>query len=176
MSPACVSHHYSDAIMGVMASQISSLPIVLLNRLFSGDQTKHQNYASLAFVRGIQRWPVNSPHKWPVTRKMFPFDDVIMTQTAIWVDPTLAQCRHCRPDVEPASAQLIDVWQKNYIFCRFSIYHGPIQHGIVYNTTTTRVEWHCSVIELIKDTTYLALMDELWDVYWQDFMRKLAVL
>ena len=24
------------------------------------------------------RWPVNSPHKWPVTRKMFPFDDVIM--------------------------------------------------------------------------------------------------
>ena len=30
------------------------------------------------FVRGIHRSPVNSPHKWPVTRKMFPFDDVIM--------------------------------------------------------------------------------------------------
>ena len=39
---------------------------------------KHQRSASLAFVRGIHRWPVNSPHKWPVTRKMFPFDDVIM--------------------------------------------------------------------------------------------------
>ena len=38
----------------------------------------HQSSASLAFVRGIHRWPVNSPHKWPVTRKMFPFDDVIM--------------------------------------------------------------------------------------------------
>ena len=34
--------------------------------------------ASLAFVRGIHRGPVNSPHKWPVTGKMFPFDDVIM--------------------------------------------------------------------------------------------------
>ena len=33
---------------------------------------------SLAFVRGIHRGPVNSPHKWPVTRKIFPFDDVIM--------------------------------------------------------------------------------------------------
>ena len=41
------------------------------------DQRKHQSSASLAFVRGIHRWPVNSPHKWPVTRKMFPFDDVI---------------------------------------------------------------------------------------------------
>ena len=51
----------------------------LLNRLFSGDQRKHQSSASLAFVRGIHRGPVNSPHKWPVTRKMFPFDDVIMS-------------------------------------------------------------------------------------------------
>ena len=42
------------------------------------DQRKHQSYASLAFVRGIHRGPVNSPHKSPVTRKMFPFDDVIM--------------------------------------------------------------------------------------------------
>ena len=42
------------------------------------DQRKHQSFALLAFVRGIHRGPVNSPHKWPVTRKMFPFDDVIM--------------------------------------------------------------------------------------------------
>ena len=39
---------------------------------------KHQNSASLAFVRGIHRWPVNSPHKWSVTRKMFPFGDATM--------------------------------------------------------------------------------------------------
>ena len=50
----------------------------LLNRLFVRRSRKHQSSASLAFVRGIHRGPVNSPHKWPVTRKMFPFDDVIM--------------------------------------------------------------------------------------------------
>ena len=42
------------------------------------DQRKHQSSAWLAFVRGIHRGPVNSPHKWPATRKIFPFDDVIM--------------------------------------------------------------------------------------------------
>ena len=42
-------------------------------------QRKHQSSASLACVWGIHRGPVNSPHKWPVTRKMFPFHDVIMT-------------------------------------------------------------------------------------------------
>ena len=47
--------------------------------VYSGaDQRKYQSSASLAFVRGIHRWPVNSPHKWPVTREMFPFDDVII--------------------------------------------------------------------------------------------------
>ena len=50
----------------------------LLNRLSYANQRKHQSSASLAFVRGIHREPVNSPHKWPVTRKMSPFDDVIM--------------------------------------------------------------------------------------------------
>ena len=33
---------------------------------------------SVAFVKGIHKWPVDSTHIWPVTRKMFPFDDVIM--------------------------------------------------------------------------------------------------
>ena len=53
--------------------------------VYSGtDQRKHQSSASLAFVRGIHRSPVNSPHKWPVTRKMFPFDDVIMDVLCWW--------------------------------------------------------------------------------------------
>ena len=64
--------------MGTMASQITSL-IIVYSTVYSGaDQRKHQSSASLAFVRGIHRWPVNSPHKWPVTRKMFPFDDVML--------------------------------------------------------------------------------------------------
>ena len=70
---------YDNAvIMGTMASQITSLMIVYSIVYSGADKRKHQSSASLAFVRGIHRWPVNSPHKWPVTRKMFPFDDVIM--------------------------------------------------------------------------------------------------
>ena len=61
-----------------MASQITSLTMVYSTVYSGADQRKHQSSASLAFVRGIHRWPVNFPHKGPVTRKMFPFDDVIM--------------------------------------------------------------------------------------------------
>ena len=64
--------------MGTEASQITSLTIVYSTVYSDADQNKHQSSASLAFVRGIHRGPVNSPHKGPVTRKMFPFDDVIM--------------------------------------------------------------------------------------------------
>ena len=70
--------HYDDVIMDAIASQITSLTIVYSIVYSDADQRKHQSSASLAFVRGIHRGPVNSPHKWPVTRKMFPFDDVIM--------------------------------------------------------------------------------------------------
>ena len=64
--------------MGVMASQITNLAIVYSTVYSDVDQRKHQSSASLAFVWGFHRWPVNSPQKWPVTQKMFPFDDVIM--------------------------------------------------------------------------------------------------
>ena len=70
--------HYNDVIMSAIASQITSLTIVYSIVYLDADQTKHQSSASLAFVRGNNRGPVNSPHRWPVTRKMFPFHDVIM--------------------------------------------------------------------------------------------------
>ena len=61
-----------------MASQITDV-LNVCSIVYSGtDQRKHQSSASLALVRGIHRWPVNSPHKEPVTWKMFPFDDVII--------------------------------------------------------------------------------------------------
>ena len=70
--------HYSDVIMGAMASQITNLTIAY-SSIYSGTgQRKHQSSASLALVRGIHRWPGNSTHTWPVTRKLFSFDDVIM--------------------------------------------------------------------------------------------------
>ena len=70
--------HYDDVTMSPMASQITGLTIVYLTVYSGADQRKHQSSASLAFVRGIHRWPLNSPHKGPVTRKMFPFVGVIM--------------------------------------------------------------------------------------------------
>ena len=73
-----VVYHYSDVIIMAMASQITGVSIVYSTVCSGANQRKHQSSASLAFVRGIHRWPVNSPHKGPVTRKMFPFDDVIM--------------------------------------------------------------------------------------------------
>ena len=91
------NNHYSDVIMGAMAFQITSLTIVY-STIYSGtDQRKHQSSASLAFERGIHRCPVNSPHKGPVTRKMFPFNDVIMcSETIVRTDvETLTNaCRH----------------------------------------------------------------------------------
>ena len=66
--------------MGAIASQITSLTVVYLIVYSDADQRRRQSSASLAFVWGIHRGPVTSPHKWPVTQKiiMFPFDDVIM--------------------------------------------------------------------------------------------------
>ena len=70
--------HYNDVIMSTMSSQITSLTIVY-STVYSGVyQRRHQSSASLAFVWGIHRWPVNSPHKCSVTRIMFPLDNVIM--------------------------------------------------------------------------------------------------
>ena len=76
--------HYNDVIMGATASQITSLTIVYSIVYSDSDQRKHQSSTSLAFVWGIHRGSVNSPHKWPVTRKMFPFDDVIMIKDDYW--------------------------------------------------------------------------------------------
>ena len=64
--------------MGKIASQITSLTIVYSTVYSDADQRKLHSSASLAFVRRIHRGPVNCPHKWPVTRKIFPFDGVIM--------------------------------------------------------------------------------------------------
>ena len=84
--------HYDDVIMTMLASQITSLTVVY-SIVYSGvNQRKHQSSASLAFVREIHRGPVNFPHKWPVTRKMFPFDDVIMYRLLIYRYSKMLKC------------------------------------------------------------------------------------
>ena len=80
---------YCDVIMGLVAFQITSPTIVYSTVYSDADQRKHHSFTSLAFVQGIHRGPVNSPHKWQVTWKMFPFDDVIMWWAHKW---NLAKC------------------------------------------------------------------------------------
>ena len=91
-----LTKHYNDVTMSKIASQITSLAIVYSTVYSDPGQTKHQSSASLAFVRGIHRGPVNSSHKWPVTRKMFPFDDVIMIWGCIRcpLNPTFLDDNH----------------------------------------------------------------------------------
>ena len=71
-------YRYNDVIMSAIAYEITGVSIGCSAVCSGADQNKHQSSASLVFVRGFYRWPVSSPHKSPVTQKMFPFDDVIM--------------------------------------------------------------------------------------------------
>ena len=79
-------------IMSAVKSQITSVSIVYSLVCSDADKKNHQSSASLAVVRGIHRWPMNSPHKGPVTRKMFPFDDVIMYKMSFFSPKP--QCAH----------------------------------------------------------------------------------
>ena len=113
-----VTIKYCDVIMGTMASQITSLTIVYSNVHSGPDQRKHQSSTSLAFVWGIPRWPVNSPCKWPVTRKMFPFDDVIMTKKC--------QPRTCRSGASP-----VDTWSNKNVVITSKRRHNVISTSYV---------------------------------------------
>ena len=75
--------HCNGVIMSAMASQITGVSIVCSTIYSGADQRKHQSATSRAFLRGIHRWPGNSPNKRPVTRKMFPSDDIIMLKVVI---------------------------------------------------------------------------------------------
>ena len=121
------STHYGDVIMNTMASQITSLAIVYLTVYSGADQRKHQNSASLDSVRGIHRWPVNFLHKGPVTRKMFPFDDVIMrwwAQNVPWgsaASPGYQQPRHW-------------LWRINGVVSSMRKYSNCLRYFIEENT------------------------------------------
>ena len=96
--------YYNDIIMSVMASQTTGVLIVYPTNCSDADQRRHQSSTSLAFVWGPRWWLVNSQHKGPVTRKMFTFDDVIMSFPYehyvrlfwfyIWIIFKLTECKN----------------------------------------------------------------------------------
>ena len=84
LSPICmapnmikVSDHYNDVINDVIMGTMASHNF-LLNRSFGRRSKKASKLRVTGLCVGNSPRPVNSPHKWLVTRKMFPFDDVIM--------------------------------------------------------------------------------------------------
>ena len=101
--------HYNDVITGAITSQITGLTIVYSIVYSEADQRTHQSSASLAFVRGIHRGPLKSPHKRPVTWEMFPFDDVIMESLMsipyltgqIWLMTTVLLTRASHWNISP---------------------------------------------------------------------------
>ena len=126
--------------MGAMASQINSLTIVYSTVYSSAAHRKHQSSESLAFMREIHRWPVNYPHKRPVTRKMFPFCDVR------WVMcPTYLNGRVCRK--YKRSSLYIDTLILNGCDCWDKQTHRSIQiSGIILH------KFH------LKNMKYIALI------------------
>ena len=87
--------------MSTMASQITSLATVYSTIYLGANQRKHLSSASLAFVQGIHWWLVNSSHKGSVTRKMFPFDDVIILPASLRSVKPLIQCSKLLPVRQP---------------------------------------------------------------------------
>ena len=119
--------HYNDVIMGTMSSQITRLGIVYSSVYSVADQRKHQSSASLAFVRGIHQWLVNSPHKGPVTQKMFTFDDVIMLYATINTLTPWRNGRHFADDIFKCNFLDENVWIPIKISLTF-VPQGPINN------------------------------------------------
>ena len=105
--------------MSTMASHIISLTIVYWTVYLGVDQRK-QSGASPVFVRGIYRWPVNFPHKRPLTRKMFSFDDVVMVPGSLWACQAGLRYMHIYVFEVCQSTDLIDFL---YVTCRGYMHH-----------------------------------------------------
>ena len=121
-----IGQHYRDVIMGAIASQITNLTIVYSTIYSDVDQRKHQSSSSLAFVRGIHRGPVNSPRKWPVTRKVFQFDDVIM-----------GSGQRKKPHMEPDRRHRFTIWRIDRTTCHGLSFARWIQY-IIWSIVTIR--------------------------------------
>ena len=141
--------------MSAMASKFTSLTIVYSIVYSGADQRKHQSSASLAYVSGIHRWPVNSPHKGPVTRKMHPLDDVIMIRvnrdqlikfTELYVDGLVQDCSN-------SNAWAMELLQS---CTKPSMYYGSgynrrmylISMFVFQSQSIPRHHWHASYLTI----------------------------
>ena len=102
----------------------------LLNRLFRCKSKKTSKLRVTGFVQGIHRWPVNSPHKGPVTQKKFPFDDIIV-KSVYWLSAVWLWLTECWvPQIWILLHGYFRFLCKNHIYLWFS-YVSPKSFGII---------------------------------------------
>ena len=116
--------YYSDAIMSTMTSQITGVLIVCLTICSEADQRKHQRSVSLAYVRGIHRWPMDSFHKGLVKRKIFPFGGVMM----LWNQHPRKGIQYIPRNMHTAFALLCFV---------------VVIHWLIFPYPSGLLHWHC---------------------------------
>ena len=163
--------------MGAMAPQITNLTIVYSTVYPGADQRKHQSSASLAFVRGIHRLPVNTPHKGPVTRKMFLFDDVITTklhqERIKWqkITSTTNQCTYAKLHQVPI------IWSKWNKAQRTNIHTYMLNSSVTPDMTkmnkvqeTSNASYDKNKQGTTNQCAYAKQNQEL--IIWQKFKKK----
>ena len=150
-------HHYGDVIKRAMASQITGVSIIYPTICSGADLRTRQSSASLALVRGIHRSPVNSPHKGPVTREVFPFNDVIMN-TGSWFQGTgkwtfQATQYQFRMQLRPISQRvyaLIIYTSWNHVVLTFKLMTRS--RYIFGHFTTAHLSWHVQIPDLTRSS------------------------
>ena len=114
---------------------------------------------------GIDRWPVNSLHKWPVTWKLFSFDDIIMFYPYAsgllhwqWSSYLIAPV----PVRQPWGVW-IWVW-KNYdmVGCCYNV--TQYWHYIHHYNTPGRTWIKLKIVK--RQHIYITLTGKPWDVYY----------
>ena len=135
-----------------MASQITGVSIVYSTVCLGIHQRKCQSSASLAFVREIHRWSVNSPYKRPVTRKMFPFDVVIMKWYRIMLQRQSQLLHH---EKSPAVVWQSFAWSVVGCFLKFNNWRtdqAPGSRSSIYSNLGTPCSSNNSYVNYL---TYL---------------------
>ena len=140
--------------MSTMASQITGVSIVCLAVCSCADQWKHQSFASLAFVRVIHQWPVNSPHKGPVTRKMFPFDHVIMALSGVAM-----LCMPCRKKANELRLYVVTYQNELTDQC-----HSRAEHLIQCSEKVQRLVMKCMCFyhKAMDSVLYHCIISNVW--------------
>ena len=145
--------------MSTVASQITSLTIAYSIVYLIANQRKHQSFALLAFVRGIHQRPVDSPHKGPVTLKMFPFDDVIMWKLKVVTWRQLFHHRlHCRLTLSNPPVPRVTMKFSSWQFLVISVFLNKKKHVHVYEQGHSQWE----KMKLIVTASYETALLTIW--------------